>query len=282
MKPLLKWVGGKTQLLPELLKHVPATFNRYFEPFFGGGALFWHLADTRSIFNTRPFLSDCNAHLVNFYNQLGSTPMGLEEALTHLDQSRKDQSDTQLFNRCRLLFNDALRSGDCLGLEQATCFYVINRLGFNGLWRVNKQGFCNVPPGKFKTPPSLVIKDLGSAAKFLRASTVVRISFTGIVPQAGDFVYCDPPYVPATRTSSFTSYTEDGFNAAAQTTLRNFAKAWAAAGVHVVLSNSDTPFVRALYQNDFDLHGVQARRNVNCKGAKRGKVGELIIVGRKP
>ena len=165
-------------------------------------------------------------------------------------------------------------------VEVAAWFIYLNRTGFNGVYRVNQSGGFNVPFGKYDNPVICQEDALRAASKALQRVKFHMGDFelTTAAARADDFVYFDPPYVPVSATSDFTSYTADGFNAADQERLRDHARALAERGVHVVLSNSDTPPVRALYKGrSFVIHEVQARRSINSRTDKRGKVGELII-----
>ena len=264
-KPFLKWVGSKRQLLPELRKHVPV-FKRYYEPFVGGGALFFDLAPSIA------FLGDQNARLITTYIVVRERVEELIALLKtypyekefYLAMRAKDIDDVSKFS----------------SVEVAAWFIYLNRTGFNGLYRVNQSGGFNVPFGKYVNPTICNEEGLRAASKMLQRARISERDFEGMTmsARAGDFVYFDPPYVPVSATADFTSYTADGFGAADQERLRDHARVLITRGVHVVLSNSNTPLVRALYdKKPFVLHEVQARRSVNSRTAKRGKVGELII-----
>ena len=263
--PFLKWVGSKRQLRPELRKHVPS-FKRYFEPFVGGGALFFDLEPSIA------FLGDQNSRLVTTYkgvrDHVEDVIMLLKtypyEKEFYLAMRAKDIDDFQKYG----------------AVEVAAWFIYLNRTGFNGVYRVNKSGGFNVPFGKYTNPVICQEDALRAASKALQRVKLVMGDFelTTTSARAGDFIYFDPPYVPVSATADFTAYTSDGFGAADQIRLRDYARALAKRGVHVVLSNSDTEPVRDLYSSKpFVIHEVQARRSVNSNIAKRGKVGELII-----
>lgn len=291
MNPILKWVGGKRGLLPELRKHVGGLDRAtgYFEPFLGGGALFFDLA---------PFvttISDTNPHLINLYIQVRDDVAALVRVLTDLQAERAARGDDRVFFlQVRQAFNLRAVEGSERSLFTAAAFLVINRLGFNGLWRVNRKGLCNVPPGKFKATVDIVRADDLRAASLALCSAIIACADyeTALMqyrPLAGDVVYFDPPYIPASATSNFVGYTGDGFNAHDQKVLAITARDLVERGVRVILSNSDTPLTREIYRNmtidglpAFTLHEVQARRAINCVPGKRGAVGELIIVGRMP
>lgn len=308
MNPILKWVGGKRGLLPELRKHIRldrAAVGRfeksvrldretgYFEPFLGGGAVFFDLAPAQTPYAS---ISDTNPHLINLYNQVRDDVSTLVQVLTDLQAEREVLGDDRaFFLTVRQAFNLRAVEENERSLFTAAAFLVINRLGFNGLWRVNRRkGLCNVPPGKFKSAVDIVrAEDLRAASLALQNAVITCADYETALeryrPLAGDVVYFDPPYIPASATSNFVGYTADGFDVNAQKVLAITARDLVARGVRVILSNSDTPLTRDLYGNlkidgkpAFDLHEVQARRAINCVPGKRGAVGELIIVGRMP
>ena len=265
--PFLKWVGSKRQLLPELRKHVPTSFERYFEPFVGGGALFFDVAPRVA------FLGDQNSRLVTTYKGVRDHV----EELIALLKTYPYEKEFYLAMRAKDI-DDFQKYG---AVEVAAWFIYLNRAGFNGVYRVNKSGGFNVPFGKYTNPVICQEDALRAASKTLQQVKFFMGDFelTTAGARAGDFVYFDPPYVPVSATADFTAYTADGFGAADQIRLRDYARALAERGVYVVLSNSDTEPVRDLYRGKpFVLHEVQARRAVNSNAAKRGKVGELIIV----
>lgn len=273
MKPVIKCVGGKTQLLPELLKYVPETFGRYFEPFVGGGALFFKLRETLRI--TEATLCDANPHLVITYCYLRNDVDGLIERLGYYAAEDARRGSWFYYEQREALF-PATRS-----IDAAARYLYLTRRCFNGLTRFNKSGGFNSPYGKWKgTPPAIIDhKKLRDASVALRKAAILHEDFERALENAvaGDLVFADPPYAPVSSTANFTSYTVDGFTAADQRRLRDVAWDLKQRGVHVILSNADVPAVRDLYANGFELHEVQARRNINSKSTARGAVGELII-----
>jgi len=305
VNPILKWVGGKRGLLPELRKHIRldrAAVGRfeksvrldreasYFEPFLGGGAVFFDLAPSEANYSS---ISDMNPHLINLYNRVRDDVSMLVQVLTDLQAERGVLGDDRaFFLTVRQAFNLRAVEENERSLFTAAAFIIINRLGFNGLWRVNRKGLCNVPPGKFKSAVDIVrADDLRAASLALQNAVITCADYETALeryrPLAGDVVYFDPPYIPASATSDFTSYIADGFTLSDQEDLAIVARDLVQRGVHVILSNSDTQLTRDLYGNlkidgkpAFDLHEVQARRAINCVPGKRGAVGELIIVGR--
>ncbi|MDP2312087.1 MAG: DNA adenine methylase [Pseudomonadota bacterium] len=261
-RPFLKWVGGKRQLLPALLPHTPPRFGRYHEPFVGGGALFFHLRPARAA------LSDTNARLIRTWRGVRDhveDVIGLLRAYPH---------DRGFFERLR---EDAVDERS--DAEVAAWFIYLNRTGFNGLYRVNRNNRFNVPFGSY-TNPTICDADVLRLASAALADTELHVEDFGMVltrAEPGDFVYFDPPYVPLSATSSFTAYTAGGFGMAEQARLRDTARALKASGVHVILSNSSAPAVHELYADGFQRTPVAANRAINCDASKRGAVTELIL-----
>lgn len=283
-EPFLRWVGGKRQLVDELTSHFDIPLKgAYYEPFVGGGALFFHLKAMHGALGLKASINDANPDLVNVYVQVRDNVEAVIEELKQLDVDAGENGMKAVYLLVRDLFNTVTKKGTPL---HAADFIALNAWGFNGLCRYNRKGQFNVPCGKFAKTPVLMDKaeNLRAASQALKGVTITCGDFAAAVGDAkrGDLVYFDPPYIPASATSDFTSYTSDGFGAAEQRCLAGVAAALVARGVHVILSNSDTPATRKLYSAHpcWALHEVQARRAVNCKASKRGKVGELIIVGR--
>lgn len=275
-RPFLKWVGGKRQLLKDLVRLLPKTFGRYYEQFVGGGALFFHLLPAHAI------LSDVNADLVNAYvvvrdytNSLIAHLYGLQGEYLELSMDGREA----MYYRIRADADQRLRSA----VGRAARMIFINKTGFNGLYRVNRSGKINVPFGKHKCPAICDTDNLRACARALKRSDILLASFEDTMARAvsGDLVYCDPPYVPAGPTADFTAYAKDGFGMAAQEALAAAVERLTARGIHVMLSNADVPWVRERYAA-FHVHGVTARRAVNCKGSKRGPVGEVIVTNYEP
>jgi DNA adenine methylase len=262
VRPFLKWAGGKRQLLPALLEHVPDHIGSYIEPFVGSGALFFHLRPKRAV------LTDVNERLIRTYlgvrDHVGDV-IGLLGSYTH---------DRDFFYSLREMDIDAKSDA-----EVAAWFIYLNKTGFNGLYRVNRKNVFNVPFGRYENPNFCDEKTLRACSDALANAEVRVADFAEVASRAkkGDFVYFDPPYVPLSATSSFTSYTSDGFGADGQKRLRDAALALKKRGVRVLLSNSSAPFVRSLYRRGFAIHEAKATRSVNSKGSGRGAVTELII-----
>ena len=261
-KPFLKWVGGKRQLLTQIEPYIPEKYGTYFEPFTGGGALFFRLQPKKAV------LADSNERLVRTY--LGVRD-AVEEVIGHL-QSYKHELSSFEAARAR----DIDRESDA---EVAAWMIYLNRTGYNGLYRVNSRNVFNVPFGKYKRPQICSPKILRACSKALTKTRILHADFADTVKTAkkGDFVYFDPPYVPLTKTANFRSYTSQGFEMADQERLRDLARDLKRRGVTVLLSNSSAPEVKELYRDDFELINVQAARAVNRNASGRGKVTELLI-----
>jgi DNA adenine methylase len=263
-RPFCKWVGGKRQLLRRILPLVPAKFGVYHEPFVGGGALFFAVQPRRA------HLSDVNDRLVRTYRGVQREVEAVIERLARFPYDRS--------------FFDKLRERDVESMkhdaEVAAWLIYLNKTGYNGLYRVNSKNRFNVPFGHYKTPPLICDeKNLRACAEALEGAQVHCEDFAKVLDRASarDFVYFDPPYVPLSVTSYFTSYTSGGFDMDDQRRLRDVALALKQKGVHVLLSNSSAPAVRELYKKGFELHEVEANRMVNCKASGRGKITELLI-----
>jgi DNA adenine methylase len=270
-KPFLKWAGGKTALLHEILPRLPKKINTYYEPFVGGGAVYFALAWEDRF--THAVLSDSNRELIDTYQALRNSAKSVIAALSdHVYEEKHYYSVRSLEPRALDFYSRAAR------------FIYLNRTCFNGLYRVNRKGAFNVPFGRYTNPTICDEALLRSVSKVLsrtgRASIQCK-SFEDVVlnSRKGDAVYFDPPYVPASDTANFTSYTAGGFGLRNQEFLRDVVLKLVKRGVHVLLSNSDTPLVRKLYKG-FKVERVEAPRRVNSKAEKRGNVGELLISGR--
>lgn len=268
--PLLKFVGGKRQLLPEIRKHVPPKFGCYFEPFVGGGAVFFDLhAAGRIDAKHRAWLGDSNLELITTYSAIETR---LEETIGVLRNYEKRHSEKLFYE---------MRARPMLPPDKAAVgarMIYLNRTCFNGLYRVNKKGLFNVPFGKYANPTICDEANLRACSRAFKVAALSAVDFEEVATDAkrGDFVYLDPPYVPVNPTSNFTSYTKGGFGLADQERLVAVAAKLKKRGVHVLLSNADLPLVRKLYKG-FEMRRVEARRNVNSNGSKRGAVGELLI-----
>ena len=264
--PIIKWVGGKTKLLSELTARLPERFGRYFEPFAGGAALFFRVAPERAV------LSDLNADLIGMYRAVAHDVNSVIECL----RRHRDQHSEAHYYELRERWNQQRPSWNAA--ERAAAFIYLNKTCFNGLWRVNRAGDFNVPIGRYTDPPICVPEALKAASDVLARADLQCGDYRKAVATAarGDFVYFDPPYDPVAPTANFTSYTANAFGPDQQRELAEATRMLVARGCRVMLSNSDTPFIRSLYKG-FTIDRVKCPRAINSNAAKRGDVDELII-----
>ena len=274
IKPFVKWAGGKNGLINSLISFIPKNFNYYFEPFVGGGALFFYLKNLNILNSKKIYLNDKNAELINAYKQIKINPNKLLEELEIL----KNNHSKEYFYKIRNLDRDS-NFYSLSEVFRAARFIYLNKTCFNGLCRYNAKGNFNTPMGNYKNP-KIYDKDLiFSVHKVLKNVSITNKDFEVISLKAkkGDFVYFDPPYYPLNKTSSFVSYT-DNFSANEQIRLYKLFKMLDCEGIKVLQSNSNTDFIKELYK-DFEIIEVISKRAINCKGDKRGKITELIIRG---
>ena len=269
--PFLKWVGGKTQLLSQFQPLFPATFRRYYEPFVGSGAVFFHLQPEDAV------LSDLNPHVIAVYQQLQGNIDALVAQLYDIQttyHALPKQQQEQAYYQARARYN-ALPSAS---LEKAALLIFLNKTGYNGLYRESKQGGYNVPFGRYDNPALFDEANLRAVSQALQHVVLLNTDFSSVVEtaQEGDLVYFDPPYVPLTKTSSFTGYTKGEFSFKQQVKLAEVVRQITLKGVFVMLSNSDSGAIRELYK-DLYIHEVQASRAVNSKAALRGKITEVVV-----
>ncbi len=264
-KPFVKWPGGKRQLLRELLHNMPKKYGRFFEPFVGGGALFFAVKPEYG------YISDINPELMNVYEVVQNNVEELIESL------REHRNTEKYFYELRNA--DRTQGYEGWGkIEKASRLIYLNKTCFNGLYRMNSDGHFNVPFGFYKNPNILDEDNLIACSVLLKKTEIAMASFEAVEKKArrGDFVYFDPPYVPLNKTSSFTKYYKDDFDLDAQFALRELCDRLHNKGVLLMLSNSYTETVKDLYKN-YRVKIVRANRAINCKGDGRGKINELII-----
>ncbi len=272
-RPFLKWAGGKRALLPRLLALLPDTMRNYHEPFLGGAALFWALANRkrqgRAVFE-QAYLSDSNAGLITTYQ----TVRDALPALLPLLHAHRERHSREHYYRTR-----ALREETLSPLEQAARFIYLNKTCYNGLYRVNRSGQFNVPMGSYKNPRIFDTLELQAASAALQTAALRCSDFTTVLEYArpGDFIYFDPPYMPLSATSSFTSYTRAAFGPPEHEKLADVFRILDARGCNLMLSNSDTPFTRALYR-EYRCLTVHAPRAINTNPRGRGRVPELLVL----
>ncbi len=263
--PIVKWVGGKRQLMFELLKNMPENYNRYFEPFIGGGALFFELQPDNA------YISDMNEELINLYQVVRDNVDKLITDLKKHDISKEYFMEIRNIDRTEEYKNWS-------NVKKASRFIYLNRTCFNGMYRVNSKGEFNVPFGHYKNPRILDENNLINCSNLLQKTEIKHADFSEILTkvQKGDFVYFDPPYVPLSETSSFTSYTKDGFDIDMQFKLRDVCDELDSMGVKFLLSNSDTKLVNELYEN-YNIKKVFASRQINANAGGRGKITEVLV-----
>lgn len=276
-RPFLKWVGGKGQLLDELLARVDeaGAFGRYHEPFVGGGALFYAMHRGKLLGKKKASLADYNPRLVATYEGLRDDVDGV---IRFLLSHKKKHSEAYYYKVREDLRGDVSKGGPKDLVKHAARTIYLNKTGYNGLYRENNSGLYNVPFGRYKNPQICDEENLRACAKALAKATITATHFSTITKRAqkGDFVYFDPPYDPVSKTASFTSYAKGGFNEDSQRLLAQTCKDLHAEGVKVLLSNSYTDFIRDLY-SDFTVEAVSANRNINSNPGKRGAIQEALV-----
>ena len=269
-KPFVKWAGGKRQILDKLIKYVPEDFNTYYEPFVGGGALFFELSPKNAVIN------DSNEELINVFRCIKD-----EEKLTkmcnELNHHEANHSE-EYYYKIRNIDRDKNKFNRLSDYKRAARTIYLNKACFNRLYRVNSKGEFNVPFGKKLKVNTYEGQNIGIIHAYLNFNNIkiLSIDFEEAVKDAkeGDFIYFDPPY--DSDTSTFNSYTEDGFSKDEQIRLSNVFKNLSDRGCYVMLSNHNTILINELYK-DFYIHKITAKRNINSNGKKRGKVEEVII-----
>jgi len=262
----VKWAGGKKQLLDQFKPCFPKQINRFFDPFVGGGAVAFFV-----IKNFKPkeiFLSDINGELINCLNIIKTDTEALISELMKLKQGHNKEA----FYKIRAEDPKLLSK-----LQRAARFIYLNKTCFNGLYRVNSKGGFNVPMGSYNNPLICPEEDLIEISKLLQNVTIERKQFYEIENEVkkGDFVYFDPPYYPLKK-NSFTTYTKEQFLEKEQERLAQLFNTLDKKGANVMLSNSDTKFIKKLY-GEYDQKIVKASRMINCDGKGRGKISELVI-----
>jgi len=271
-KPFLKWAGGKKSLLPELLQAAPEQIETYYEPFVGGGALFFALQSEGRF--KRAVLSDSNRELINAYVQVRDNVEGLIRALSVHQRKYREAED-----RAEYYYTIRSKKLTC-SLGGAANLIFLNKTCYNGLYRVNSKGGFNVPHGRYANPTICDEANLRAASEALQGVELTVADFADgpRLAGAGDFVYFDPPYVPLSETAYFTSYTAKEFGMDEQERLANTAAHLANQGSCVALSNSGHPDVASMYSSEvFELGEVHARRAINSKATSRGPVREYLI-----
>jgi DNA adenine methylase len=292
VRPLLKWAGGKRQLLPVLRQYYPDSFQRYVEPFFGSGAVFFDLFNAERLAGRAARLVDNNPDLVGCYRTLRDSPDAVIAALEPLAEEHRVRGAAFFYEIRDRRFNPARAAAKgTYTPELAAMLIYLNRTGFNGLFRLNRRGEFNVPAGRYVNPRICDADHLRTVARALaeRDVTMEQGSFDRSLADAGpgDFVYCDPPYAPLSRTACFAQYTAGGFTTLDQQRLQQAVVAAAERGAIVVVSNSSAPEIETMYRSDaarragLRIRRVEARRAINSRASSRGPVDELIITNAR-
>lgn len=268
--PIVKWVGGKRQLLKDIDSVLPKSFNIYFEPFLGGGAVLFHIQPKKAIVN------DLNKELINTYNVVKKN---VDELIIDL---ARHENTSEYFYALRDIDREELYNQKS-DIEKASRFLYLNKTCYNGLYRVNNSGQFNSPFGNYKNPNIVNAPTLKAVSNYLNNNDIrfYNLDFEEILKMAnkGDFVYLDPPYDPISITSNFTGYNETGFNRESQNRLKLMCDELDKKGVKFLLSNSATDFIINLYSENknFIIKEISANRYINCQANKRGSVKEVLI-----
>ena len=267
--PFLKWAGGKRQLMPEIREMLPdgVTTHPYYEPFIGGGALFFELLPKRAVIN------DYNEELINVYTVIRDNPSELIEDL------KRHKNTAEYFYKIRAIDRQPLFS-NLTRIERASRIIYLNKTCYNGLYRVNNAGEFNSPFGRYKNPNIVNEPEIKAVSKYLNSSQI-QISSCDYALILKDiptdsFVYLDPPYHPISESSSFTGYVQGGWDEGEQLRLRDVCNRLSERGIKFLLSNSASDFIREIY-SDYNIHIVQAKRSVNSNPSRRGQVDEFLI-----
>lgn len=284
VKPFIKWVGGKRQLIPQMQKYLPKEANKeYYEPFAGAGALFFHMQPAKA------YINDMNTELINTYEVIRDD---IDNLIRKLKEHEKN--NTKEYYYSVRIWDRQKGYNNRSKTTKAARFIYMNKVGFNGLYRVNLKGQFNVPYGRYVNPTVCDETLLRSISKYLNDKDITfsSIDFQEAVKNVdkGAFVYFDPPYDPISKTSSFTQYQKGGFDQEEQKRLKRVADDLVHRGAKVILSNSNTQFINDLYKNKvidaksdvdyFIVELVDAKRSINSKADGRGKIKEVLIISK--
>jgi DNA adenine methylase len=266
--PFLKWAGGKSRLLQQYQKYFPKNnWKTYYEPFLGGGSVFFHLQPNSAV------ITDINQDLIEAYCSVRDN---VEQLILVLQKHQIEHQND--FSGKHKYYYQVRSCTYNTPLERAARLIYLNKTCFNGLYRVNSKGEFNVPAGKYKNPKICNPDLLRSASAALKSAKIEVRTFEEILNYAtsDDFVYFDPPYHPLNNTSYFTAYSSLAFNEDSQIRLRDIFAELTSRGVKVMLSNSDSGFIRELY-SEFNIHTILASRVINSNAQKRGKISEVLV-----
>lgn len=261
-KPVIKWAGGKTQLLPAIKNKIPKQYNTYFEPFFGGGALFFSIKPKKSVIN------DFNCELINLYNMVKEYPY---ELINELDKHQFNHSESY-YLKIREDFNQRINNPALLGIIDAGELIYLNKMGFNGLYRVNSNGLYNVPSGHKRKCIIYDKENILEASKLLQTANILCADFEEACKSVtkGDFIFFDSPYY-----NTFDTYQKGGFSDGDHQRLALLFKELTRKGAYCLLTNSNTNFIKDLYR-EYNIDIINVKRMINCDGSKR--TGEEVII----
>lgn len=268
VSPILKWVGGKRQLLPEIRKYIPKKFTTYYEPFVGGGAVLFDIQPQKAIIN------DVNSELINLYQVVKDDVEALIEDLA------KHKNESDYFYEVRAWDREPAIYNKLTNIERASRIHYLNKTCYNGLFRVNQAGQFNSPFGRYKNPNIENSITLRAVSKYFNEANIefkntdFEESVKGI--RKGAFVYFDPPYDPVSDSSNFTGYAKGGFDRDEQIRLKSLCDRLNERGVKFLLSNASTDFILELYK-DYKIEIIQAKRAINSNGDARGEVDEVLV-----
>ncbi|MCK5697177.1 MAG: DNA adenine methylase [Gammaproteobacteria bacterium] len=268
ISPFVKWVGGKRQLLTQIMPYIPHEFSKYYEPFIGGGAVLFHLQPKNAV------ISDSNKELINLYKVIKNSPEDLIEDL------KKHKNEEDYFYHIRSLDREKKTYQNLTHIQKASRIIFLNKTCFNGLFRVNNSGEFNSPFGRYKNPNIVNDSLIKSVSHYLSNNNIEIINMDYekalLNITKNSFVYFDPPYDPISNSANFTGYTKNGFNQLEQKRLKTVCDRLNNKGVKFLLSNSDTKFMTDLYK-DYNIHFVQAKRSINSNSEGRGAVSEILV-----
>ena len=270
LSPVLKWVGGKRQLLNDIIPMIPKNCSTYVEPFIGGGAVLFELQPKKAIIN------DFNGELINVYTVIRDYP---EELIKEL-QFHKENNTSEYFYTVREYDRKPDFFSKMTSVQKAARVIYLNKTCYNGLYRVNSAGQFNSPYGKYKNPNIVNETVIRAMSKYFNENNIViknedfKETLKGL--RRGAFVYLDPPYMPISSSSSFTGYTENGFNEDKQRELKELCDKLDKKGIKFLQSNSDCEFIRELYSG-YRIKTIKAKRAINSKGNSRGEINEVLI-----
>lgn len=266
--PVVKWVGGKRQILDKIVKFLPKHITTYYEPFVGGGAVLFELQPRKAVVN------DINSELINLYQVIKDN---VDDLIEDLKQYRNEE---EYFYTIRELDRDKNKYDNLTRIQRASRVTYLNKTCYNGLFRVNKAGEFNTPFGNYKNPNIVNEITLRAVSNYLNKYNITFLccDFEQALKNArkGAFVYLDPPYDPVSNTASFTGYDKGGFDRDEQIRLKETCDMLNKKGVKFLLSNSATEFIYELYKN-YKIEIIQAKRAINSKPDKRGEIDEVLV-----